>query len=623
MTPCLKIVTLYNQLYDDPSLIDEDFNWSEFFLLKYNEENLIKVLRTKFEIEENFKTNCDVTHRIVERAIKFVAVGSDHRTIRNASQTLRIVVKYILANFDDDKRWEIICNHYSFSIFGAFSIRLTIFLRENTDLDIETQFLQSQETQLVLLQTAIELITATGNVQDNRLIPVFLQSDLSNALHSTISTKSKATLDFKVYAVKFLSHLLSFSLDRQENPFVTYLARLGDETVLLGFRDVIFYMTQIAIDKFSDFLEVINEENSSLLSTISTPLMSLFSTTTEKKPSFDHIALLNIGVEHYELFAFTRQLISANNDFITFMTVAQKEDEPEYLLNQFLSLSSFVFACFKGDSENEIAKKLSYYCLYIINQCIEDHYTQNIVSNQKLNSILYMMRADLPHRPFIIDDKFANGSKLIEYITELLTEFMLSHKMKKFPYAHYELCFNVLHHLLLRLRGASSKLGNWENVIKTLMGLVKFIIPKIGKENGEHIVEYSNTLQRLLIILNFFIAHGDTFLPDSEAYNYLYYEIIRSESVFQTLRDIVTNSQDIPELTAVRRSILRMSTQLENITLIQSFFKDIFDKNSLDFPSEENIRQTIKDNIGDMTLRLYAELEIVDKIASFNRNFNI
>lgn len=51
-------------------------------------------------------------------------------------------------------------------------------------------------------------------------------------------------------------------------------------------------------------------------------------------------------------------------------------------------------------------------------------------------------------------------------------------------------------------------------------------------------------IHRVLVVFNFFITYGDTFLPNTAAYDFLYYEIARQDTVFNRLSEVVQAMQE-------------------------------------------------------------------------------
>ncbi|CEF71089.1 UPF0668 protein C10orf76 homolog [Strongyloides ratti] len=616
----LKIVTLYREIFDNPSVIEEEFNWSEFFLLKHAEKEFINVLDENFGNEEKFEKNCFVTQRIIERAIKFIAISENKVHIRNACETLRTIVEYVLSKYPDNQRWEIISNHYSFAIFGAFSVKLTSMLKEYNEIEDDEKEKDYREILLIVLKTAVSLVLSSGDIQKNRLIPVFLQPDFSSALQNNIGKKSHYSIECKIWSMKLLCHILSFSFQKQQNPFVVMLSRTGDEMIMLGFREILIYLTRQYIEKFKISLTNILDEKNTLFNSLSSPLFNIFSTNTNTSKVFDSDSLILECITHVELFLFTKMLISSNKDFITFMMINPINDTGNNLFLEFLCLSSFIFGIFKGESSvNKNSRAIAYNCLYIINQVMEDHYAQNIIVKSRLGQIVPLMRADFQHKPFSIDYSFANDATIIEYLVEILTEFSLSHIMKKFPFEHYNLVLNIFHLILLRIRSATITLPNWQKFFQTMVSLVAFITPKLQGDNDEIVSKYCMIFYKLLIVKNFFITHGDSFIPNAESYSFLYYEIIRQKDLYVKIMNIVEEKLK-NEKYCLREWFVKIELLMDNINLIQNYFTSKFEEEG-DYIYEDVVLNMITNSLSGMTLRLHAELEIAQPLPSFDTEF--
>uniref|UniRef100_A0A0N5C1F7 DUF1741 domain-containing protein n=1 Tax=Strongyloides papillosus TaxID=174720 RepID=A0A0N5C1F7_STREA len=616
----LKIVTLYKEIFDNPSILDDEFNWSEFFLLKYAEKEFNNVLDEVFQNEEKLDKNCFVAQRIIERAIKFIAISENKLHLKNACETLRIIVEYVLSKFPDSQRWEIISNQYSFAIFGAFATKLTALLKEYNEVEDDEKIKNLEAILLIVLKTAVSLVLSSGDIQTNRLIPVFLQPEFCIALQNNIGKNSHYNIECKIWSMKLLCHILTFPFKKQQNPFVTMLSRIGDEKIMLGFREVIIYLTRQYIGNFKKSLESIIDEKNTLFNSLSSPLLSIFSSSTKTSRVIDSDSLVKECIPHVELFMFAKTLISSNKDFITFMMINPPNDNGNNVFVEFLCLSSFIFGIFKGESSvNKKSRALSYNCLYIINQVMEDHYAQNIIVKTRLGRIVPLMRADFQHKPFSIDYSFVNDTTIVEYLVEILTEFSLSHIMKNFPFQHYNITLNIFHIILLRIRSVPITLPNWQKFFQTMVSLVAFITPKLQGDNDEVVSNYCMIFYKLLIVQNFFITHGDKFLPNSESYSFLYYEIVRQKDIYVKLMAIVEDRLQ-NEKYSLREWFLKIEMLMDNINLIQNYFTNKFEEEG-DYVYEDAVLNMITDSLSGMTLGLHAELEIAQPLPSFENNF--
>lgn len=85
----------------------------------------------------------------------------------------------------------------------------------------------------------------------------------------------------------------------------------------------------------------------------------------------------------------------------------------------------------------------------------------------------------------------------------------------------------LIYHKKCRIR-----LQSWRPLFKSLVSIVNFLTQNHEKMSVE---KTFSLLNHVLLVINFFITYGDTFLPDAAAYDFLYYEISRQSLVFLRL----------------------------------------------------------------------------------------
>lgn len=75
---------------------------------------------------------------------------------------------------------------------------------------------------------------------------------------------------------------------------------------------------------------------------------------------------------------------------------------------------------------------------------------------------------------------------------------------------------------------------NWQNLWTCLISTLKFLIA-----NESQLMSKGHNLfslySKIVVIFNIFITFGDTFLPNPESYDYLYYDLMRMRQVFDNL----------------------------------------------------------------------------------------
>ncbi|CAG8688927.1 4845_t:CDS:2, partial [Dentiscutata heterogama] len=83
---------------------------------------------------------------------------------------------------------------------------------------------------------------------------------------------------------------------------------------------------------------------------------------------------------------------------------------------------------------------------------------------------------------------------------------------------------------------------HWSELWHSLIGLLKFILSNYDNFQQDH-SSINEILIPIINIINLCIVFGDSFFPDTETYDGLIYEIVRSNEVFEGLYKIV-NIQD-------------------------------------------------------------------------------
>lgn len=94
----------------------------------------------------------------------------------------------------------------------------------------------------------------------------------------------------------------------------------------------------------------------------------------------------------------------------------------------------------------------------------------------------------------------------------------------------------LIYHKKCRIR-----LQSWRPLFKSLVSIVNYLTNNHEKLPVERTF---SLLNHVLLVINFFITYGDTFLPDAPAYDFLYYEISRQSLVFLRLNSITLEKID-------------------------------------------------------------------------------
>ena len=126
----------------------------------------------------------------------------------------------------------------------------------------------------------------------------------------------------------------------------------------------------------------------------------------------------------------------------------------------------------------------------------------------------------------------------------------------------YRKAIGIIHRLMCYQRKYRVRLEyNWQHLWTCLISTLKFAISYestlIAKGNNMFLL-YS----KIIVIFNIFITYGDTFLPNPESYDYLYYDIMRMRQVFDNLLILLNRYISSSEW---KEHVIRLLNQMSNI----------------------------------------------------------
>uniref|UniRef100_A0A8K9XY75 Armadillo like helical domain containing 3 n=1 Tax=Oncorhynchus mykiss TaxID=8022 RepID=A0A8K9XY75_ONCMY len=192
----------------------------------------------------------------------------------------------------------------------------------------------------------------------------------------------------------------------------------------------------------------------------------------------------------------------------------------------------------------------------------------------------------------------------------LMVEFIVTHMMKDFPMDLYMRCVQVIHKLICYQKKCRIRLHyTWRELWSALINLLKFLLSNetvlLAKHNIFHLA--------LLVVnlFNMFITYGDTFLPTSNSYDELYYEIVRMHQIFDNLYCMVlrvsTNAGQWKEPAS------KVTHSLVNVRAIINHFNPKIESyaavNHISQLSEDQVLEVVRSNYDTLTLKLQDGLD--------------
>lgn len=137
----------------------------------------------------------------------------------------------------------------------------------------------------------------------------------------------------------------------------------------------------------------------------------------------------------------------------------------------------------------------------------------------------------------------------------------------------------------------------------------KFVFTKISFSLG-NLDNYIIILLKVVAIFNIFITFGDTFLPNPEAYDYLYYDVLRMRQIFENLALFANRYISIPEW---KEHVTRLIFQMSNLKSIISHFGPKIDTwsqaNHISSLSEQQVLDVVRANYDTLILKLEDNLD--------------
>ncbi|CAL8269434.1 unnamed protein product, partial [Gadus morhua 'NCC'] len=248
-------------------------------------------------------------------------------------------------------------------------------------------------------------------------------------------------------------------------------------------------------------------------------------------------------------------------------------------------------------------------CLIILTCIAEDQYADSFLHDDNMNFRVNLHKMPMRHRKKGVD-KNIPCRPLVCAVLDLMVEFIVTHMMKEFPMDLYMRCVQIIHKLICYQKKCRIRLHyTWRELWSALINLLKFLLSNettlLAKHNIFHLA--------LLVVnlFNMFITYGDTFLPTSNSYDELYYEVVRMHQVFDNLYCMVlrvsTNTGQWKEPAS------KVTHSLVNVRAIINHFNPKIESyaavNHISQLSEEQVLEVVRTNYDTLTLKLQDGLD--------------
>lgn len=612
-----KIVQIYEAFFqgDDPSTGNANF-WDEFFLLKVNAsfiESECEKLSGEglLALKENFNL-------LFDRAVAALKEDKPIRVV-NALLTLGALVRGIYKKNLKDYGFDVIN-----ILIGFDSAETTLqSLFESLNRYLTGDYPVSLKE--LVLQFLLVLISVTDNISQNTLLEYILINSVYESLIQILGSPLWRQ-SLGVDAVLLLTLLVQYRKHESANQYIVKLSILDDELALTGYAQVV----SSALSDFNRNYQLRNtDQQSGWFSSFANMVGNMF--VAEEKQIEAVRANDSILLALYEAIHLNRNFITALTHSHTPSLPSTPPDspvtsptldsegkpvldpssspdtgsQPTNLLVTFLEYSSIVIQDTKDETRYNNAKL----CLVILTCIAEDQYANSLMHDFNMNFRVPLHRIPMRHRKAKFEAS-PPSRPLACAVLDLMVEFIMSHMMKTIPLELYIRCLGICHRVLCYQKKCRVRLQYpWKNLWTALINLLKFILSHesllVKKHNIFHVCS------KIVNIFNLFVTYGDTFLPNPNSYDELYYEVIRMHQVFDNLYSMAlryTSSDG-----DYKDSAARLTNHLVNVRAIINHFTPKVDSwaavNHLSSLTEEQVLEVVRASYDTLTLKLQDSLD--------------
>ncbi|KAJ8001577.1 hypothetical protein DPEC_G00170920 [Dallia pectoralis] len=618
-----KVVLMYDEIFvkDDPAKTNPRF-WDELFLMKVN----LEYLETKLESldgDEVMKTK-DNVNSLFHHCVQTLAEEHQIKVV-NALQTLCALFRGVHQKNKSASGFDIINMLMG---FDKAELRMKDLMES---LDSLLCGEGSESLKALCLKLLLCLVTVTDNISQNTILEYVMINSIFEAILqilSDVSNRGRHGYD----AVVLLALLVNYRKYESVNPYIVKLSIMDDEPTLDGMGLVVGQ----ALTEYNRQYKDKEEENlGGFFSTLTSMVGSMFIADADEKLSVQTNEAILLAL--YEA-------VHLNRNFITVLAQSHPEiDIPttpttpisttpttplgttppstdvmnsselpldpnlqtSNLLITFLKYSSIVMQ----DTKDEHRLNSARLCLIILTCIAEDQYADAFLHDDNMNFRVNLHRMPMRHRKKAAE-KNVPSRPLVCAVLDLMVEFIVTHMMKDFPMDLYMRCVQVIHKLICYQKKCRIRLHyTWRELWSALINLLKFLLSNetvlLAKHNIFHLA--------LLVVnlFNMFITYGDTFLPTSNSYDELYYEIVRMHQVFDNLYCMVlrvsTNAGQWKEPAS------KVTHSLVNVRAIINHFNPKIESyaavNHISQLSEDQVLEVVRSNYDTLTLKLQDGLD--------------
>ncbi|OUC47279.1 hypothetical protein D917_01460 [Trichinella nativa] len=413
----------------------------------------------------------------------------------------------------------------------------------------------------------------TENINENPLMEYFMNNCIFEALTFILEKCVDGHIHGRA-AVVLLALLINYQKSVRENPYMVKLSILDNDLALNGYS----FVLSRELHRLNRYFENALPNSTPSLWTF---FGSVFSSDVEQLPS--------IQIDHSVLLALY-EAVHLNRNFITALTTvpAQCEEVKMHSTDVVFSLDDKAMEC----SSNLFATFLSY-CSCVIS-------TLKGIKTIYLNALLPMLHRKAEWKNHM------QAKPLACSVLSLCVEFIVSHLMKAFPFDLYSQVLGIIHRILCFNKRCKIRLEfQWSTLWNVLFTLLRYVV-----NNSRMLIAEGDVFElcsQVLVILNVFITFGDTFLPQTEIYDELYYELLRNNSTLQAM--CILPQEYAEKDSPYNESAKKLLNGCVNVKAILSHFLPKLDAAGCNVLSKEQILAIVRQSYVTLSLKLQENLD--------------
>ncbi|KFD57504.1 hypothetical protein M513_01607 [Trichuris suis] len=527
-----KVVLMYEQILQEKSDPLPDSFWSEFFLLR---PNCIELIRIIDELPLSSLVNLKFQlNKFVWMCLAVIVGGSDIRSY-NAVKTLSVVIKAVakkkrhLSSFD---MVDLLFDNKD----AQRAMDVLLLLRHICNILVQEG---SSTLKCCCLDFLLSMVTCCENINENALIEFLMTEDIFETLLVLLESTAERRL-FGISVAVMLTFITNFRKSERNNQFMMSLSILDRDLALNGYSMAL--ASELSAMNLN-FKRQIENHKPSMLASMAHVFNQLFTSTPEQQVP---VVQINVSVllalyeaVHLNRYFITTLVTLPLADSVPTASLSEEENGEVVvsdgtsqlgtnLCASFLSYCSCLFYDLKGQRKIDAARL----CLIIWTCITEDQYANMLMQDVSLAFKVPLYSRPMRHK--ISNDAQVQCRPLAHHLLNLAVDFILSNLMKCFPFDLYQRMLGIVHRIVCFNKKCKVRLDfNLHGLWNALLTLLRFVVV-----NSQTLLEEGDIFDlcnQVLTIVNLFVTFGDTFLPEAESYDDLYYEILRNSETLQAV----------------------------------------------------------------------------------------